>query len=92
MRHSEAEILETLTGGGASLDDFFVVDGLAMQVPDPKSEICDAPLALIIEIDSLAEDCVQYLLERGAPHFESMGEWLSSCDSDLPPQRDPNDS
>ncbi len=80
MRHSEAEILETLTGGGASLDDLFVVDGLIMQAPDPNSEIPDAPLAHLIEIDSLAEDCVQYLLERGAPHFESMDEWQSSCD------------
>ena len=80
MRHSEAEILETLTSGGASLDDLFVVDGLIMQAPDPKSEILDAPLAYVIEIDSLAEDCVQYLLERGAPHFESMDEWQSSCD------------
>ncbi len=80
MRHSEAEILKTLTGGGASLDEFFVVDGLIMRVSDPKSEIGDGPLALIIEIDSLAEDCVQYLLERGAAHFASMGEWRSSCD------------
>ncbi len=80
MPHPEAEILETLTGSGASLGDLFIVDGLIMQVPDPKSEIPDAPLALIIEIDSLAEDCVQYLLERGAPQFDSWDDWQSSSD------------
>jgi len=80
VRHSEAEILETLTSGGASLDDLFVVDGFIMQAPDPRSEIPDAPLAYTIEINSLADDCVQYLLERGAPHFDSIDEWRSSCD------------
>ncbi len=80
MRHPEAEILEALAGSGASLGDLFIVDGLIMQVPDPKSEIPDEPLALIIEIDSLAEDCIQYLLERGAPQFGSLNDWLSSSD------------
>ncbi len=72
--------METLTGSGASLGDLFIVDGLIMQGPDPKSEIPDEPLALLIEVDSLAEDCVQYLLERGTPQFDSLDDWQSSSD------------
>ncbi len=68
---------------GVAPADAVKADGAVQNVPLPPrfpDELADAPLALIIEVNSLAEDCVQYLLERGAPQFDSWDDWQSSSD------------
>ena len=59
---SEAEVIETLTGNGVPLDDYFLIDG---KLPGFVNERGDH-MALVIEEDVLGHACVQFLRDRGA--------------------------
>jgi hypothetical protein len=68
-RYSKDEILEALSGDDCSVDDLFLVDGLIMNLSELDG--ITMPMALIIEDDSLVEECIKFLRKRGVKEFDS---------------------
>ena len=78
MKYDESYIKNFLTKDGHSISDYFIVDDLIMNLSELNGEII--PIAFVIEDDSLALDCIEYLKEVGGKQFNSMDElniWIN---------------
>lgn len=76
MAITEEEIKAALTGEDHSVEDVFVMGGLPMYLGEVGDE--KVPMAIVIEDDALAAECVKYLMSRGAREFrtwEELNKW-----------------
>lgn len=67
----EKEILQTLTGNGQRIEDYYLVQGSPVPCIFSKS---NGLMAVLIEDDLLAEACVKYLVDKGVRVFNSTEE------------------
>jgi hypothetical protein len=72
MNYDSAYIHSILVDEGCSLADYFIVDGLIMNLSTLDDKI--VPMAFVIEDEALNEACIDYLKEKGAKQFDSMEE------------------
>ena len=78
MRYSTSYIHRFLTEEGLSITDYFICNGLIMNLSEFDGK--PTPMALVIEDDALNQACIDYLREKGARQFDSMDElesWIS---------------